>query len=68
MCVLADINECALNSTNKCSKDFARCTNLQPSSINGPGYSCSCNDGYTGDGFVCTGESIFYLMCIVILH
>lgn len=41
--IFADINECA---TNPCHAD-GTCTNT-------PGtFQCACNQGYTGNGFVC---------------
>ena len=44
---LVDINECN-DSTHMCS-DNATC-------INAPGsYECECLDGFTGDGFNCSG-------------
>ncbi|MBN1944754.1 MAG: DUF4215 domain-containing protein [Bradymonadales bacterium] len=41
-----DIDECDLRTDN-CS-DYATCTNI-PSS-----FTCTCNDGYSGDGITCT--------------
>ena len=43
----SDIDECALNSHN-CSEN-ADCTNTQGSHI------CSCNSGFSGDGYECEG-------------
>ena len=45
---ITDIDECALNSTNSCHKD-ANCTDTEGN------YTCECHDGFTGDGFNCTG-------------
>ena len=45
---VSDLDECALK-TDKCD-DNAKCTNM-----NGT-YNCSCNDGYHGTGFNCTGK------------
>ena len=42
-----DINECELDIDN-CDQQ-ATCTNTEGS------YSCSCNTGWTGDGFTCEG-------------
>ncbi len=49
----ADYNECALG-TSGCSA-FAICTdNVIPG--NGPtSFTCTCKDGYSGNGFNCTG-------------
>ena len=44
----ADIDECALN-IDSCDIT-ANCTNTVGS------YTCTCNTGYSGDGFTCTGE------------
>ena len=47
-----DINECPTGAnatyTDNCHPD-ATCTD------NDGSYSCMCNDGFTGDGFNCTG-------------
>jgi len=43
-----DIDECAENNGN-CSEN-ATCNNVPGS------YDCSCNTGFSGDGFTCTGE------------
>ncbi|XP_076799587.1 uncharacterized protein LOC143444282 [Clavelina lepadiformis] len=42
-----DIDECASESTNPCNQQ-ATCDNTDGS------YSCTCNDGYTGNGISCT--------------
>jgi len=47
-----DVDECAENNGG-CS-EFATCTNLLDS------FYCTCNYGYTGDGFTCTGTIIFH--------
>ena len=44
------MNECALNMS-RCDEN-ANCTNTDGS------YNCSCNHGYEGDGFNCTGNNI----------
>jgi len=46
------VNEC-LNGQNNCSTN-ALCENTQSS------YNCTCNDGYDGDGFTCTGDNLFF--------
>ena len=43
-----DINECASDMLNTCDEN-ANCTDSIGS------YNCSCNPGYEGDGFNCTG-------------
>ena len=43
----ADVNECS-RGTDRCHL-HATCRNIQGS------YTCSCNTGYTGNGFSCTG-------------
>ena len=48
-----DINECLANNGG-CSIN-AQCTN-----VIGGNRTCTCNAGYTGDGIVCTGESLTY--------
>ena len=44
-CCIADINECTLNIDDCDINGF--CTNTDGS------YTCTCNSGYNGDGFVC---------------
>ena len=44
-----DIDECAVNNGN-CSEN-ANCTNTHGS------FDCTCNSGYTGDGYTCIGMS-----------
>ena len=45
----ADVNECSTNNGG-CSAD-ASCTNSVGS------FTCTCQSGYTGDGFTCIGKS-----------
>lgn len=47
----ADIDECSIN--NPCDPN-AHCQNIQGS------YNCTCQDGYSGDGFFCQG--IHYIL------
>ena len=48
-CIVLDINEC-LTGSAQCDPDHATCQNL-------PGtFSCTCDSGYIGDGFTCTGK------------
>ena len=47
----SDINECELSSLNDCDEN-ADCIDAIGS------YNCSCNPGYEGDGFNCTGYTI----------
>ena len=47
----SDINECELSSLNDCDEN-ADCIDTIGS------YNCSCNSGYEGDGFNCTGYTI----------
>ena len=51
---LLDINECLANNGG-CSVN-AQCINV----MGGPRI-CTCNAGYTGDGFNCTGENAMFL-------
>ena len=46
---MADIDECASPGDNNCSTN-ATCTNTPG------GFTCTCNQGYTGDGTTCEGE------------
>jgi len=52
-----DVDECAENNGG-CSQ-FATCTNL-------PGtFNCTCDTGYTGDGFNCSGKFIVIYKFVV---
>ena len=55
---MTDINECASPGDNNCSTNAA-CTNTPG------GFTCTCNQGYTGDGVTCTGIFSFYNTLIV---
>lgn len=50
ICFVSDVDECS-ESTDDCSPD-AVCINTVGS------FTCICNDGYTGDGIVCTGKNL----------
>ena len=45
----ADINECLDGPLHNCSSD-GTCYNTPG------GFNCVCNQGYTGNGVVCTGS------------
>ena len=49
-----DIDECMANMNDSCSP-FANCTNTPGS------FTCTCNQGYTGDGTTCDGKSVTVL-------
>ena len=51
----ADINECILHTDN-CSI-YANCSNTIGS------YDCTCNAGFTGDGYTCQGTFILFVEC-----
>ena len=52
ICIVLDIDECVAQ-TAQCDVDHATCENL-------PGtFTCTCDVGYTGDGFTCTGKILF---------
>jgi len=44
-----DVDECAVNNGG-CSQ-FAKCENLPDN------FMCTCIDGYSGNGFNCTGKT-----------
>ena len=52
---LLDIDVCATNTTNACDVN-ADCNDDDGS------YTCTCKDGWTGDGFYCSG--MWSPMCI----
>ena len=51
----ADKDECA-SGTHNCDKNAA-CLNIDG------GFTCTCNEGYSGDGVNCTGITINYHLC-----
>ena len=51
----ADVNECALG-THRCNEN-AVCINTNGN------YTCQCTTGFSGNGFVCTGMSIYRISC-----
>ena len=44
-----------MGATDNCSSD-AQCTNVDTEQ----GFVCTCNPGYIGNGFTCTGMCISY--------
>ena len=46
--IISDVDEC-MEQKDDCDIN-ANCTNRQGS------YNCTCNDGYSGDGFTCQGK------------
>ena len=59
-CITADIDECSADS-RPCGEN-ADCTNSEGS------YSCTCKQGFTGDGAVCEGTycNVQYNMCDIV--
>ena len=53
----ADIDECTLG-TDDCSEN-AICDNIDGF------YTCTCNDGYDGDGVQCSGNYVYIINNIV---
>ena len=59
-CILlpTDINECADTSENNCSSN-ANCTDTTGS------YNCTCQIGYSGNGYTCDGKFLMYRLSAV---
>ena len=55
----ANVNECN-EGTDSCHDD-ATCHNTQGS------YTCSCNTGYTGNGFSCIGKCNYWVYIVITL-
>ena len=55
---ILDIDECAME-LDECS-DNAACTDTDG------GYECTCNAGFTGDGFTCTSKSLIPILFLCI--
>ena len=54
-CHIIDFDECASPDDSNCNT-YATCTNTPG------GFTCTCNQGYTGDGVACVGKcSISFL-------
>ena len=53
-----DIDECANDTLNNCSPN-ATCTNTNGS------YTCTCDTGYVGDGFICVGMYQYVYICLI---
>lgn len=56
---ITDINEC-LSGINTCSP-YADCSNTDG------GYICTCQTGYSGDGYYC-GESLSYVLSYTVVR
>ena len=52
-----DIDECADSSKNNCSSN-ANCTDTIGS------YDCTCQIGYSGNGYICDGRHIMTGSCL----
>jgi hypothetical protein len=59
--LILDIDECADPTTNDCDPEEGQCADTTGS------YTCSCIAGYTGDGFLCSGDffHVQYLKSLV---
>ena len=57
--ILSDIDECANATTNNCDSN-ANCTNTVG------GFTCTCNQGYIGNGTICEGKLIIYKPNVIV--
>ena len=56
--LIIEIDECA-EGTDNCDDNNATCDNVPAGS-----FTCTCNEGYSGDGVICEGvytESLYAL-------
>ena len=56
LCCDADVDECAVNNGG-CNPD-AYCANIPGS------FTCTCVEGYSGDGFICSGNYVPLNQCL----
>lgn len=49
--LLSDVDECASSELNQCHPQ-ASCTNTDGS------FTCTCEEGYAGDGRICEGKDL----------
>ena len=59
--IMSDIDECASSTTNKCDSD-STCTNTPGS------FTCTCNQGYTGNGTICVSKQYSYYSIVDALY
>ena len=54
--LLSDIDECVERFNNQPCPDLAHCIDLEGS------FRCGCREGYAGNGTVCYGENLMFLI------
>jgi len=50
---------------DECETGLADCFEPAHCENEAPGYSCSCKDGWTGDGYMCIGTVVVVVVVVV---
>ena len=56
----------ATTDIDECDTDADECDNTNGKCINTIGsFTCSCSQGYSGDGFICIGKQAILGLCMI---